>query len=445
MVEKTNHLAGKKKEFVFVINPPFAKEMIKEGRCEQETSLFQSTYPSFTMAYIASILREKYDTKILDCIAGKIDEAYLQNEVKKKQPEYAFVNTTTPTFESDIAIVKRLLEVSSQTVFFLYGVHASYFSENISNNIILLKGEPETKAFELIGRTDVEFKDYPFPAWDLVNIQDYRLNLKNKPFLIIQTSRGCSYSCSFCTAPFYYGKKYRKRQVKSIIEEIKYDMTFGVKDFLFYSEIFTLDKGYVKDICKALLKSGIKISWMCNSRVDTIDDEILSLMKEAGCWMISVGIESASQKVLDLSHKNYRTDKAKEIIKKINGKGILTIGHFIFGLPGETEKIIEETIRMSNDISVDIALYYIATPFPGSELYETHKNSISSYENILYSQNSINNDIDLKKYLSYAYKSFYINPKRLITLFRLMKAVGITNLNNLLFSGIKSAIHIIKG
>jgi radical SAM superfamily enzyme YgiQ (UPF0313 family) len=355
------------------------------------------------------------------------------------------VNTTTPTFESDLNIVRKLSAASSKTVFYMYGVHASYFSKKITGNIILLSGEPEKKAFMLIGKENASFKDYPFPAWDLVNTTKYRISLKNKPFLIVQTSRGCPHSCTFCTAPFYYGKRYRKREVKSIIDEIKYGMSFGIEDFLFYSEIFTFDKKYVKDICNAIIESKLKISWMCNSRIDTVNKDLLKLMKEAGCWMISFGIESSSQKILDLSNKNYSVIQVKDTIKKVNETGIVTIGHFIFGLPGETESTVKDTIKLSNEIGVYLALYYIATPFPGTELYEIYKNHIGSYSSLLYSKNSTNNNIDLKKYLSSAYRTFYLNPKRLMTFIRLIRSVGITNFNNLVFSSIKSAFEIIKG
>ena len=138
---------------VWVLSPPYKKDFIKEGRCEQETSLFDTTYPPLSMAQIAAILRRKFDIKLYDCIAQKINEKRIIQLFKNQNPKIVFINTTTPTFENDINLTKQLSEISKTTKFYVYGVHAKYFSnEKYGKNIILLSKEPEEIAYELIGK-----------------------------------------------------------------------------------------------------------------------------------------------------------------------------------------------------------------------------------------------------------------------------------------------------
>ena len=431
----------------WILNPPFSKEMIKEGRCEQEVSLFQTNYPPFTMGYLAAIIRTKYDVEIIDSIAEKHSKKYICHKINLEKPKFVFVNTTTPTFDSDIDLVKNFLNLSKKTKFYIYGVHASYFSKSmkLGNRVNFIIGEPEKKAFELIGKQNVDFKDFPFPAWNLIDLMKYKIALKNKPFLIVQTSRGCPYSCSFCTAPFYYGKKYRKRDVKNVIEEIKYVKSLGVNDILFYSEIFTFDQNYVMEICREIIKQKIKISWMCNSRVDTVNLKLLKLMKKAGCWLISYGIESSNQELLNISKKNYNCELAKVAILMTKKAKILSIGHFILGLSGETKKSIKSTILYSKKIGLDFAFYYNATPFPGSDLYEEKKDEIiSNWQNFEYGNNITNSKLDLNKFQSYAYRSFYINFFRIPTIYKLINVLGVNQIPNIANAGVRSLLKLRK-
>jgi len=431
---------------VWLLNPPYKEKVIREGRCEQEIGLFQTTYPPLTLSQLASILKPKYEPVLIDAVAESITETYLINKINQEKPRHVFVNTSTPTFDNDLSITKTLLKNSPETKFYMFGVHAKYFSGriNLPKHIILLNKEPEKKAFELIGKKKVKFKEYPIPSWDLINLNNYKIPLKNKPFLIVQTSRGCPYSCTFCTAPFYYGKKYRMKTVNYTIKEIQNITKLGINEILFYSETFTLNKEYVKEICNIIIKNKLNINWMCNSRVDTVDYELLKLMKKSGCWLISYGIESASQDILNKSNKNYKLYQAKNAIKLTNKAGILSLGHFILGLPGETKESLQKTIKLSRKINLDFALYYVATPFPGSQLYEKNKDSVKNVSSLSYSKNNINNDLDLEKSLKNAYTKFYFNLNRLKTIYKLTKVTNITSLPSILQSGIKTAKILLK-
>ena len=142
-------------------------------------------------------------------------------------------------------------------------------------------------------------EEIPAPAWEHFDLAPYRLPLSGRPFLIVAPVRGCPYACSFCTAPVYYGRKLRKRPVANVIAEIKDNIRrFGVTEFFIWADTFTADRKYVRSFCAGILEAGLRITWTCNSRVDTIDGETLALMKKAGLWMISFGLESGDDDIL---------------------------------------------------------------------------------------------------------------------------------------------------
>ena len=145
---------------------------------------------------------------------------------------------------------------------------------------------------------------------------------------------------------------------------------FGVRDFFFWAETFVIDRQHVAELCQAMLDANLGISWTCNSRIDIVDEKLLKLMARAGCWMISYGIESADQQVLDAVRKGTRVEQAAAAVSLARAAGLKTAGHFIFGLPGDTEEAMQKTLKLARSLRLDVAQFYSAVPFPGSALYE---------------------------------------------------------------------------
>ena len=213
--------------------------------------------------------------------------------------------------------------------------------------------------------------EIPAPAWHCMDTGPYRLPLKGRPFLIVSPSRGCPYSCSFCTAPIYYGNRLRERPVEKVIDEIERNASrYGVKDFFIWSDTFTANNNYVRQFCRAIGERNLQVSWTCNSRVDTVTGDLLQVMRDAGLWMISFGIESSSDHVLERAGKRITADQSSKAVRSAHRAGIKTAGHFIFGLPGETEKTMIETLELALELPLDIAQFYAAVPFPGTRLHD---------------------------------------------------------------------------
>jgi anaerobic magnesium-protoporphyrin IX monomethyl ester cyclase len=392
---------------VLLLNPPARKKFIREGRCTQEQGMWTVLWPPLSLAMIAAVLEgDGHEVKLIDCPAEGVDINELCASLVRFSPDLCLWSTATPTIESDLALARRVKEEAPECRTAIFGTHPTALPteclEKEENLDFIIRNEPEETARELAevisrgsdfspikglsyrdeeeiihnparGFID-ELDSLPDPAWHFINLDSYRLPLDGRRFLIVAPIRGCPYPCTFCTTGVYYGRKARKRSVPRVLSEIKNDIErYGVGDFLFWADTFTIDKKYAASLCRAIIEEKLDISWVANSRVDTVDKELLALMRKAGCFMISYGIESGSKEVLRKARKGITRDDIKMAVRSAKEAGIKVVGHFIIGLPGETKKTAEDTILFSKDLELDFAQFYCAAPFPGSELYNIAK------------------------------------------------------------------------
>jgi len=392
---------------VALINPPSPDGSLftREGRCTQRASLWATQWPPVTLAYLAAVLRDDgHEAYVYDCPATMTTQSVLIDELTRQQPRLCVMATSTPSLAGDMQTLAAIKRALPETATALIGVHATAMDADVLARYaqvdFIVRREPEATVCELaqalnneqdaslvkglsyrqgeqtVRNDDRPFLDeldaLPFPAWELVDREPYRLPFSRRPFLCLVPQRGCSYRCSFCTAAAYYGRRLRKRSVASIIAEIKHDRErFGVDDFFMWAETFTLDRDFVFDLARAMQRETPGIRWTCNSRTDTVDEELLREMARAGCWMVSFGIESADDEVQRQSGKNLQSLDFAAPLRAARAAGIKTVGHFIFGLPGETQTSLNETLRLALSLDLDFAQFYAAAPFVGSALYDT--------------------------------------------------------------------------
>ena len=217
----------------------------------------------------------------------------------------------------------------------------------------------------LIRRLD----DLPLPRHDLLPLRRYRAPLVGGPYTFIVTSRGCPAGCRFCIKHVNYGNTVRFRSPENVLQEIEMLLGLGIRDLHMYADLFTLNREHVLGICEGILERGWKVRWTCNSRVDFVDEEMLRMMGKAGCWMIAWGIESGSAEVLRRAHKGYDLEQPQRALAWARAAGIKNWGYFIIGLPGETEETIQETIALALRLPLDLALFHIAAPHPGTPFF----------------------------------------------------------------------------
>ncbi len=211
--------------------------------------------------------------------------------------------------------------------------------------------------------------DLPLPRHDLLPLRWYRAPLVRGPYAFVVTSRGCPGGCRFCIKHVSYGNTVRTRSPESVLAEIDQLVALGVKSVHMYADLFTVDRTQVIGICEGLLQRGRPIRWTCNSRVDFVDQELLSLMAKSGCWMISWGIESGDEAMLRRMHKGVHLQSAERAIGWARQVGISNWGYFIIGLPGETEQTIRKTIDFAKRLPLDLALFHVAAPHPGTPFF----------------------------------------------------------------------------
>lgn len=441
---------------IIIINPPAYKnkEYIREGRCMQTKSSWVALWMPLSLAYLAAFLRrDGHEVLLIDCIAEKINQPALKKIVVNFSPNLTIINTALPSIKGDIETATNIKSINPEIKTIIFGMYPTLFEkkslEDSPGVDFAIVGEPEWTVTKLVmalnERKDLEtingliyrkgneivltkpqdfssnnLDQIPFPARDLLNNEKYRLPTNGEKFTLLSVGRGCPFNCIFCIANIYYGKKLRKRPVESIISEIEECVKkYNINNFLFWGENFTLDPDYGEKICDSIIQKKLKIHWSTTSRVDTLNEILLKKMKQAGCLLLGLGIESANQEILDRAKKQITVSQIKKAISMVKESGIYSVGHFIFGLPGETKKTAAETINFACNSDLNYAHFYCAIPYPKTELEEITKNKklIETQDPSCFdlSKASMRTETltakEIKKLRDLAYFKFYLRPK----------------------------------
>jgi anaerobic magnesium-protoporphyrin IX monomethyl ester cyclase len=189
--------------------------------------------------------------------------------------------------------------------------------------------------------------DFPLPARDLIRLKDYRDPVKKKPIGTMITSRGCVFGCAYCASSRMMGGRFRARSPISIVDEMEVLIGMGVEDIEFIDDIFVLDRKRASEIAKEIVRRGLDIGFTASSRVDTISRPLLSELKGAGLTSLYLGIESGSQRILDLMGKRTTLAQVHDAVRTAKELDVNVVGSFILGYPGETLGEMDETIRLS--------------------------------------------------------------------------------------------------
>jgi radical SAM superfamily enzyme YgiQ (UPF0313 family) len=215
--------------------------------------------------------------------------------------------------------------------------------------------------------------EIPFPARHLVPLMKYRNYgrvRKRKPVGVMITSRGCPLHCIFC-AHDIFGRKYRFQSAAKVIEEIKFlQREYGVREVLFREDNFTANRARVHEICDAILREKIDITWMCLADANSITRELAKKMKEAGCWHIGIGVESGNPQIQKVLKKYLDLDRVREVFEFVQKAGIKTLAFFMIGNYSDTKETINDTINFARTLNTDFSIFTITTPFPQTELFD---------------------------------------------------------------------------
>lgn len=455
------------KKKILLIYPP-SPVMNREDRCQQPVKdlLVIPPLPPMDLMYLAAVSEQVgLEAKIVDYSLEEVKSkkpkaksaeytfsllpfAFCLNEF---QPDYLLINVASTTLENDLSVLKTAKEILPNIITIAKGAHfltqnkdILYKYKDLDLIIVgeaeetlkeILEGKPYSEIKGLCYRDGQNFKflakytgkrpfikdldTIPFPVRHLVDNNLFRRPDNNKVQAIIKVSRGCPHHCFFCLATPVSGSKVRLRSAENIIAEIKECVEkYGIKNFLFWSDIFNQDYEWTMDLCEKIIESGLKIIWSSNTRADTADEEMAELMYKSGCRLVSIGVESGSQYILDKIGKKITINDVRDTVKIFKKAKIKIYNYFVIGLPWDNEETIEQTIRFAIELDSDFISFYTATPLPGTRFYKFAKaNNLFSgkemWENAYY--NPVINTMCLSKEKVFelhksAIKRFYLRP-----------------------------------
>ncbi|MCM8821158.1 MAG: B12-binding domain-containing radical SAM protein, partial [Candidatus Omnitrophica bacterium] len=225
-----------------------------------------------------------------------------------------------------------------------------------------------------------DIDSFPFVAWDLLPMEKYRAHNwhcfenieKRSPYAAIYTSFGCPYHCSYCNIHAIYNQTpgIRYRSCEKVVEEIGLLVEkYNIRHLKIADELFVLNKKRVEKICNLIIEKGYKLNIWAYARIDTVDENILKKLKQAGVNWLCYGIESANEDVRKGVSKKIQQNKIEEVIKMTKDAGIYILGNFIFGLPDDNLETMEETLKMAERLNCEYVNFYVAMAYPGSNLY----------------------------------------------------------------------------
>jgi radical SAM superfamily enzyme YgiQ (UPF0313 family) len=414
---------------ILLVNPPtpdgglWIRTQHRVGRRTRENMV----WPQVSLAQMGAMLHPEYKIGIIDANAERMGWPRFTALLDHYQPRYYLTQVTAPTLENDM--YGCFLAKARGALTIAFGTHVTPIPLETLRAYpaldLVLVGEPDLTIRDLLdnlenkiarrpphvekmfrehdprytpavdgeGRVNwhaikglawrdggetrlnltrpfiADLDDMPHPLHHLLPWQNYRMPLIKGPFTFIVTSRGCPAGCTYCIKHVSYQYATRLRSPAKIMEELRILKGMGIHNIHMYADLFTVNRDQVMELCELMIAERINLRWTSNSRVDYVDEEMLRQMARAGNWLISWGIESGNEQILKHARKGAYPDKAERALTWARQAGIKNWGYFIIGLPGETEGTIRQTIDFSKKLPLDIALFHVAAPYPGTPFF----------------------------------------------------------------------------
>lgn len=414
---------------IVLVNPPtpdgelWIRTQHRVGRRTRENMV----WPQVSLAQMAAMLYPEHKVAVIDANAERMSWPEFAEKLDELKPKYYLTQVTAPTLENDMYGCFLAKARGAMTIAF--GTHVTPIPRETMKPYpaldMILLGEPDLTIRDLLdlleGKVDqrsekmqeifakhdlayepaidaegnvdmhaikgivwrdgdeivvnqtrpfiADLNDMPHPHHHLLPLQDYRMPYIKGPFTFIVTSRGCPAGCTYCIKHVSYQYSVRVRSPENIMEELWILKKLGMNNIHMYADLFTVNREQVMGLCKLMIEENINIKWTCNSRVDYVDEEMLMMMGKAGCRLISWGIESGNEQILRHARKGAYPDKAERALVWAKKAGIMNWGYFIIGLPGETKETIRDTIDFAKKLPLDIGLFHVAAPYPGTPFF----------------------------------------------------------------------------
>jgi magnesium-protoporphyrin IX monomethyl ester (oxidative) cyclase len=438
-------------EKVLLINPPYNLEVYKENKNF-------SVHPPVGLAYLASFIKKYgYEVEIIDSNALNMSKKELIELIVNHSSGIIGITSVTATINLVCQICDKVKEKSDK-VLIIGGQHATFKAEEILAGCksidYIVRGEGEITLLRLLHRLKInksgkglmgitysedskiisnparppikDINKLPFPAWELLPRSKYRLNgfqdigFKGEQLGKLISTRGCPNKCTFCSSAHFWGKP-RFRNVDNIFEELVFlTRKLKVRHIDFMDDCLTIPVSRFRELCNRIIENNLDFKWSCYSRVQNINEELVQLMKKAGCFIVLLGIESGNQKIIDSIKKKITLEQVTNAVTLFKKYDIDCLGFFMIGLPEDTKETVYETVNFARKLKLDFPFFSVTTPFPGTELYDWfissnlspnqfEWNQLSTHGDTIYRTEYLSSD-EIKKLYIYAIKKCYLDP-----------------------------------
>jgi len=382
---------------VTLIQPP---NMQRTGKWKSQKVCRTPTNLGLLAAYIR---QRGHEPRIvdLDIEGGTLEE--IGRLILANDPQVIGITCLTPRFPISMAIIGECKRLQPEVIAVVGGPHISGLPEYALKDPVvdyavlgegeqaflelinhLAAGKPVDSVANLIHRQNgavkvnpvrpfiADLDALPFPAWDLLKLDNYvDPAFYQGPHLGLMSARGCPFDCYFCASRVVWGRRVRYRSPANMIAEIEEAISrYGIREFMFYDDTFTLNRNRILEFCQGVIKRRLDIRFYAQVRVDTIDLEIVQKLKAAGCFAVAIGVESGNEQILKTMGKNLNIDQIRAGCQVLKAAHMPFLASYIIGHPGDTHETIRQTIDFANELDADQSKFLIATPYPGTRFFQ---------------------------------------------------------------------------
>lgn len=346
------------------------------ARLLEKTRISGECFPLMSYGYLAAIFRKNGHAVNVRTneIPRDSDLIVIQCSLVRHNLEMDFMRRIREETNSRIGLVGPFVSVRSE----LFSGHADF----------IIQGEPEDAALQILnGRLPsgvvksnpiMDLDSLPFPDWSVFPVErfSYRPTLPRTPFVFVQSSRGCVYTCNYC--PYKVFGLYRERSVENVVGEIESLVkNYNIRSLMFRDPCFSFNRKRAAQIADEMVRRKIDVEWGCETRLDNLDVELLGVLHKSGLRAVKVGIESTEPDILKRQgRKSIAVEHQEKIIRYCDKNGIKVIAFYMLGLEGDTKESVARTVEYAKRLNTDFANFTICTPIPGTEYYEQIKDRI---------------------------------------------------------------------
>ena len=419
----------------------------------------EAAWPPLGILYCATLLAENgTEVSVLDQAAQRFSSRQALQWVKRETPDILGFSVLLPSFKEALNIAKQVKTRNPNTVTVFGNYQATFNAERIIEKYpyvdIIVRGEGEHTSLELAKCLEkkgdlkevagITFRkngkavstperqllksldDLPIPNRSLIDARYssdiFGIKVATRKFTSIVSSRGCPFGCSFCACTTFAHRLWRPRSVENIMNELNFLQSEGFEQFLFVDDNFTLNPKRVVKLCRRIREEKMDIEWWCDSRVDNCTYDMLREMVKAGCKLLYFGVESGNQRILDYYKKGITPAQSKSAVQKARKAGVeVIVGSFILGAPDETLEEIQNTLKFSHELDIDVPQLNVLGTFPGTSTWNElvakgYVDENQHWENGVYVSEVSPHAVPLRiiRFLIYEYfRTFYLRPETL--------------------------------